>query len=52
MFSEGESSKKIWVPIEFDREDEDTETMTLVLCGAEVERGRATGSIVDYSYRR
>ena len=49
MFSEGESSKKIWVPIEFDREDEDTETMTLVLCGTEVERGGATGSIVDYS---
>ena len=55
VFSEGESSKRIWVPIEFDDDDEVTETMTLRLSnaiGAQIYRGVATGSIVDHSYSR
>ena len=29
VFRTGEDSKRIWVPIQFDREDEETETLTL-----------------------
>ena len=35
VFGTGEDSKRIWVPIEFDREDEETETMTLRLSNAQ-----------------
>ena len=55
VFRTGEDSKRIWVPIQFDREDEETETMTLRLSnasGAQIRRGAATGSIEDYSSRR
>ena len=52
----GESSKMILVPILFDRENEDTETMTLVLTsptGAVFKEGQgvATGTIVNYPVR-
>ena len=52
----GESSKMILVPIIFDRENEDTETMTLVLTsptGAVFKEGQgvATGIIVNYPVR-
>ena len=57
VFRIGEDSKRIWVPILFDREDEETETMTLLLSnasGAHISDGAgvATGSIEDYSSRR
>ena len=55
VFRIGEDSKRIWVPIQFDREDEETETMTLRLSnasGARIRRDAATGSIEDYSSRR
>ena len=57
VFGIGVDSKRIWVPIQFDREDEETETMTLLLSnarGAEISDGAgvATGSIEDYSSRR
>ena len=55
VFRTGEDSKRRWVPIQFDREDEETETMTLRLSnasGAQIRRGAATGSIEDYSSRR
>ena len=54
VFGTGEDSKRIWVPIQFDREDEETETMTLRLSnasGAQIRRGAAIGSIYDYSTR-
>ena len=55
VFGTGEDSKRIWVPIEFDREDEETETMTLRLSnavGGQIRRDVATGSIYDYSTSR
>ena len=55
VFGTGEDSKRIWVPIQFDREDEETETMTLRLSnasGAQIRRGAAIGSIYDYSTSR
>ena len=55
VFGIGVDSKRIWVPILFDREDEETETMTLLLSndrGAEISTPRATGFIEDYSSRR
>ena len=55
VFGIGVDSKRIWVPIQFDREDEETETMTLLLSnarGAEISTPRATGFIEDYSSRR
>ena len=51
VFDEREQSKTIDVPIEYDSEDEDDETLQLWLSnlrGAEFERGIATGTIVDY----
>ena len=41
----------VYVPIEYDSLDEDDETLTLILSNptvAQIERGVATGTIVDY----
>ena len=51
VFDQGEDSKTVDVPIEYDSNDEDDETLTFVLSnarGAEIEDGVATGTIVDY----
>ena len=51
VFDQGEDSKTVDVPIEYDINDEDDETLTFVLSnarGAEIEDGVATGTIVDY----
>ena len=43
--------KTVYVPIEYDSHDEDDETLTLVLSNptvAQIERGVATGTIIDY----
>ena len=55
VFERRDRTKKIWVPVEYDAEDEDTETLTLRLSnavGGQIRRGVATGSIYDYSSRR
>ena len=55
VFERRDRPKKIWVPIEYDAEDEDTETLTLRLSnavGGQIRRGVATGSIMDYSDSR
>ena len=52
IFDEGDEEQILQVPIEYDSNDEDDETLTLVLSnarGAEIERRIATGTIVDYS---
>ena len=51
VFDQGDREKTIYVPIEYDSHDEDDETLTLVLSNptvAQIERGVATGTIVDY----
>ena len=51
VFEEREESKTIYVPIEYDSDDEENETLELWLSnlsGAEFKRGIATGTIVDY----
>ena len=51
VFDQGDVQKTIDVPIEYDSHDEDDETLTLVLSNptvAQIERGVATGTIVDY----
>ena len=51
VFYEGDKSNTVWVPVEYDSDDEDSETLTLWLSnlrGAQFERGIATGTIVDY----
>ena len=51
VFDQGEDSKTVYVPIEYDSNDEDDETLTFVLSkarGADIEDGVATGTIVDY----
>ena len=53
VFGRRDLEKEIWVPVEYDAEDE--ETMTLQLSnavGGQVSRGVATGSIYDYSTSR
>ena len=52
VFDEDDEEQTVWVPVEYDSNDEDDETLTLVLSnarGAEIERSVATGTIVDYS---
>ena len=51
VFDQGEDSKTVDVPIEYDSNDEDDETLTFVLSnarGAQIEDSVATGTIVDY----
>ena len=51
VFDQSEDSKTVDVPIEYDSNDEDDETLTFVLSnarGADIEDGVATGTIVDY----
>ena len=51
VFDQGDVQKTVYVPIEYDSHDEDDETLTLVLSNptvAQIERGVATGTIVDY----
>ena len=51
VFDERDQEKTIYVPVEYDSNDEDDETLTLVLSNptvAQIERGVATGTIVDY----
>ena len=51
VFEQGEDSKTVYVPIEYDSNDEDDETLTFVLSnarGAQIEDGDAIGTIVDY----
>ena len=51
VFDQGEDSKTVDVPIEYDSNDEDDETLTFRLSnarGADIEDGVATGTIVDY----
>ena len=51
VFDERDEEKTVYVPIEYDSNDEDDETLTFVLSnarGAEIEDGVATGTIVDY----
>ena len=51
VFDQGDMQKTIDVPIEYDSHDEDDETLTLVLSNptvAQIERGVATGTIIDY----
>ena len=51
VFDQREDSKTVYVPIEYDSNDEVNETLTFVLSnerGAEIEDGVATGTIVDY----
>ena len=51
VFYEGDESNTVWVPVEYDSDDEDSETLTLWLSnlrGAQFERGIATGTILDY----
>ena len=52
VFYEGDESNTVWVPVEYDSDDEDDETLTLWLSnlrGAQLfERGIATGTILDY----
>ena len=51
VFYEGDESNTVWVPVEYDSDDEDIETLTLWLSnlrGAQFERGIATGTILDY----
>ncbi len=55
VFAEGERSKRIGVRIRFEEEAEDHEPMRLVLSnpnGADIERGIATGTIIDYEHDR
>ena len=55
VFAEGERSKRIGVGIRFEEEVEDHEPMRLVLSnpnGADIERGIATGTIIDYEHDR
>ena len=52
VFDEDDEEQTVWVPVEYDSNDEDDETLTLVLSnarGAQIERGVATGTILDYS---
>ena len=52
VFDEREDSKTVYVPIEYDSNDEENETLTFVLSnptGAQIERRVATGTISDYS---
>ena len=51
VFDQGDVQKTVYVPIEYDSHDEDDETLTLVLSNptvAQIERGVATGTIIDY----
>ena len=51
VFDQGEDSKTVYVPIEYDSNDENDETITFRLSnarGAEIKEGNATGTIVDY----
>ena len=51
VFDEGEESKTVYVTIEYDSNDEEDETLTFRLSNptvAEIERGVATGTILDY----
>ena len=51
VFYEGDESNTVWVPVEYDSDDEDDETLELWLSnprGAQFERGIATGTILDY----
>ena len=51
VFDQGEDSKTVDVPIEYDSNDENDETLTFRLSnarGADIEDGVATGTIVDY----
>ena len=55
VFDEGEESKTVYVPIEYDSNDEGDETFTFHLSnarGAQISDGPATGTIEDYSSRR
>ena len=55
VFDEGEESKTVYVTIEYDSNDEEDETLTFRLSNptvAEIERGVATGTILDYEQRR
>ena len=51
VFDQGEDSKTVYVPIEYDSNDENDETLTFRLSNptvAQIERSDATGTIVDY----
>ena len=51
VFDEGEDSKTVDVTIEYDSNDEEDETLTFRLSNptvSEIERGVATGTILDY----
>ena len=51
VFDQGDVQKTVYVPIEYDSHDEVDETLTLVLSNptvAQIERGVATGTIIDY----
>ena len=51
VFDERDQEKTVYVPIEYDSNDENDETLTFVLSnarGANIERSVATGTIVDY----
>ena len=51
VFDERDQQKTVYVPVEYDSNDENDETFTFVLSnarGADIEDGVATGTIVDY----
>ena len=55
VFDEGEESKTVYVPIEYDSNDEGDETFTFHLStarGAQISDDPATGTIYDYSTSR
>ena len=51
VFDQGDVQKTVYVPIEYDSNDEVDETLIFVLSNptiAQIERGLATGTIIDY----